>query len=225
MYKTETHLHVSEVSPCAKVCAADMVKLYHEAGYKTLIVSDHFQQGYFATLGDISWEEKVDRFLTGYKAVKAAAEEVDMNVILSAEFRLCDSCNHYLLFGIDEAFLKSRPDVLDMTIETFYPYVKEHGITVVQAHPYRDNCCKPTPGFADGFEVYNSNPRHENFTKESVEMARLCKKPMTAGSDTHRLEDIALSGVMTETELRTADDYVRALLRGELKMIMGDTDL
>ena len=48
---------------------------------------------------------------------------------------------------------------------------------------------------------------------------------MTAGSDTHRLEDIALSGVITEKEIRTADDYVHALLRGERKIIKGDTEV
>ncbi len=40
MFKTETHLHVSEVSPCGKVKAIDMVKLYHKAGCKTLFVSE-----------------------------------------------------------------------------------------------------------------------------------------------------------------------------------------
>ena len=32
MYKTEPHLHVSEVSPCAKIGAEEVIKLYSEAG-------------------------------------------------------------------------------------------------------------------------------------------------------------------------------------------------
>ena len=35
MFKTETHLHTSEISPCGKISAKEMVKRYHEAGYKT----------------------------------------------------------------------------------------------------------------------------------------------------------------------------------------------
>lgn len=221
MYKTETHLHVSEVSPCSRISAAEMAKAYDEAGYKTLIISDHFQKGYIDRLGDIPWDDKVDHFLSGYEALKAAAEERSMNVILSAEIRFNNSRNHYLLYGVDGAFLKKRPDILDMTIEEFYPYAKEHGITVVQAHPFRDEKCIPMPDYVDGFEVYNSNPRHQNFTEKTLEMATQYKKPMTAGSDTHRVEDIALSGVWTEKEIRTANDYVEALLKGDLKMING----
>jgi len=36
MYKTEAHLHVSEVSPCSKLKATEMISLYHDAGYKTV---------------------------------------------------------------------------------------------------------------------------------------------------------------------------------------------
>lgn len=223
MFKTETHLHVSEVSPCSQLSAAEMVERYHKAGYKTLVVSDHFQAGYFDSLGDLSWDEKIDTFLIGYHKVKAAAEKVSMNSILAAEIQLKGSCNHYLLYGIDEAFLKKCPTMLEMNVETFYPYAKQHGITVIQAHPYRDNACNPTPEFVDGFEVYNSNPRHENFTSRAIETAQQYHKPMTAGSDAHRIEDIAHSGVITEQEIRTADDYIRMFYNNELQLIMGDS--
>lgn len=222
MFKTETHLHISEVSRCSQIPAVDMVNLYHKAGYKTLIVSDHFQASYFDSLGEIPWDKKVETFLSGYNKAKSAAEKLSMNIILAAEIQFNGSCNHYLVYGIDEDFLKKRPDILDMGIETFYPYAKQHGVTVIQAHPCRDNLCTPTPEFVDGFEVHNSNPRHENFTSKVIEIAQQHKKPMTSGSDAHRIEDVALSGIITEKEICTADDYIKMLYNGELKMIMGD---
>ena len=225
MFKTETHLHTAETSPCGKVSAAEMVKRYYDAGYKTLFISDHFYIKYFDTLGNLSWEEKVKQFLIGYKTAKAVGETLGMNILLAAELRLNHSINDYLLYGVDEALLKRMSDVFDMTIETFYSYAKEHGITVIQAHPYRDNKCTPTPDFVDGFEVYNSNPRHENFYEKVTQLAKEYKKPMTAGSDAHRTQDIALSGVMTEQEIRTVEDYVHAFLAGELSMIKGDEAL
>lgn len=224
MFKTETHLHVCEVSLCARLSAADMVKLYHEAGYKTLIVSDHFDKGYFQTLGDLPWEKKIDQFFSGYQTAKEEAEKFCMNVLLSTEIQLANSRNHYLLYGINKAFFVECPNILDMSIETFYPYAKERGVTVVQAHPYRDNVCTPTPEFVDAFEVHNSNPRHENYSKKAIEMALNHKKPMTAGSDAHRLEDIAHSGVITENEIDTVEKYVSALLNGELKIIKEDAE-
>lgn len=225
MFKTETHLHVSEVSSCSNLTASDMVMRYYKAGYKTLFISDHFQKSYFDRLGDISWEDKIKRFLTGYEFAKKTGEHVGMNILLSAEIAFNNSCNHYLLYGIDEAFLKNRPDVLDMTIETFYPYAKEHGVTVVQAHPYRDKFCTPTPNFVDALEVHNSNPRHNNFTERVIETALSFNKPMTSGSDTHRIEDVAQSGVITEKEICTASDYVQMLINNELKIIKKDSEL
>ena len=220
MFKTETHMHVSEVSPCSKLSAAEMVKIYHEAGYKTLFVADHFQkERYFDTLGDISWAEKIDCFLKGYKNAKKAAEKFSMNVILSAEISFGWSCNHYLVYGIDEEFLKNCPDIFDMGIEKFYPYAKERGVTVIQAHPYRDMGSFPTPEFVDGFEVYNSNPRHDNYTEKAIETAQKYNKPMTAGSDSHRTEDTALTGVETEEEIRTAENYINAVMNGKIKII------
>lgn len=225
MFKTETHLHTVESSPCGRLSATELVKLYYDAGYRTLFVSDHFYKSYFDALGDISWDEKVDRFLLGYKTAKAAGETLGMNILLAVELRLNGSVNDYLLYGVDEALLKSMSDVFDMSIETFYSYAKEHGITVIQAHPYRDNKCTPTPDFVDGFEAYNSNPRHENFYEKVVQLAKEYKKPTTAGSDAHRIQDIALSGVMTEQEIRTVEDYVRAFFAGGLTVIKGDEEL
>lgn len=219
MFKTETHLHVSEVSLCSKIAAADMVKLYHDAGYKTLIISDHFHKGYFNTLVDLSWNGKVDRFLFGYQSAKEAGEKLGMNILLSAEITFNNQRNDYLVYGIDEALLKTYPELFAMSVEDFYSFAKKHGLTVVQAHPYRDNYCYPTPEYVDGIEVYNSNPRHEDFEKKATQMAKDYNKAITAGSDAHRLEDVTLSGVMTQTEIRTIDDYVEALLSGNLTII------
>ena len=51
------------------------------------------------------------------------------------------------------------------------------------------------------------------------------RSPMTSGSDSHRIEDLALSGVITEKEIRTAADYVEQLMGGKLKMIKKDAEL
>ena len=98
MFKTETHLHVSEVSSCSKISAEDMVKLYHKAGYKTLIVSDHFQEAFFKRLGDIFWDEKVEKFLVGYRNAKEAAKKVCMNIIFSVDINFNNWRNNYLLY-------------------------------------------------------------------------------------------------------------------------------
>jgi hypothetical protein len=111
MFKTETHLHTAETSPCGKVSAAEMVKRYHDAGYKTLFISDHFFTKYFDALGNLSPEEKVEQFLLGYEEAKVAGEELGMNILLSAELRLDGSNNDYLLYGVDKQFLTNASKI------------------------------------------------------------------------------------------------------------------
>ena len=222
MFKTETHLHTAETSPCGKVSAAEMVKQYYDAGYKTLFISDHFYTKYFENLGDISLEEKVEQFLLGYEEAKVAGEELGMNILLSAELRLNGSNNDYLLYGVDKEFLMNASKVLDLTIKDFYAYAKACGVTVIQAHPLRDGRCTPTPEFVDGLEAHNGNPRHENYTDKVMELAKKYKKLVTGGSDAHRPEDVGSSGILTEKEIRTDKDYIEVLLEGSFTIIKGE---
>ena len=220
MYKTETHLHTAEVSPCGKVGAGEMIKLYAEAGYSTVFVSDHLKKKTLEAMGDIPWEEKTAKFLSGYETAKAAGEKYGVNVIFSAELLLEESPNHYLLYGIDKSFLDKRRDVFDMSITEFCEYAHAFGVTVVQAHPYRDGKNTPAPvGTVDAIEVHNSNPRHENYTEMAVDFAKRNGISMTAGSDAHRYEDIALTGIITPYEIKSAADYVRALKSGDITII------
>ena len=225
MFKTETHLHTAETSPCGRVSAVEMVKQYYKAGYRTLFISDHFYEKYFESLGNLTWDEKVEQFLKGYRVAKETGEALGMHILLAAELRLNCSINDYLLYGIDENLLKCMQHVFEMTIEEFYSYAKEHGITVIQAHPYRDYKCTPTPESVDGFEAHNSNPRHENFYEKVMELASEYKKPVIAGSDAHRPQDIALSGVMTRQEICTVQDFLQAFYENELVLIKEDETL
>jgi len=219
MYKTETHLHVSEISPCAKIKASEMVKLYHEAGYNTIFVSDHFKQDFFDALGDIPWQDKITVFLSGFYKARTAGKKCGINVLMSAEISFAESPNHYLVYGITEDFLKAYPDLCKMTAEEFYPIAKRHNVFVVQAHPYRDGICYPTPECTDAIEVYNSNPRHQDFSDKSQKCAKENDLYVISGSDAHRPEDIGKSGIISECEIKSAQDFISFVKNGNIKII------
>ena len=223
MYKTETHLHTSEISPCGKLSAGEMVKRYHEAGYHTICISDHVMQSYFDDMGDIPWKEKVAIIFWGYYKAKRAAQKYNMNVIMSAELMLEGTPpNHYLIYGITKKFLLKYPDFCKLNIEEFSKIAKENGVFIVQAHPYRDGKNFPTPEYVDAFEVYNSNPRHSDYSEDAMKKAKANHLYISAGSDAHRAEDVAGSGIMTEKEIRTAKDLIAAIKSGEIKLIGND---
>ena len=223
MFKTETHLHTSEISPCGKLSATEMVERYHKAGYRTICITDHVKQSYFDDMGDIPWKDKVAIILWGYYKAKCAAKKHNMNVIMSAEILLEGTPpNHYLIYGITKKFLLKYPDFCKLNIEAFSKIAKENGVFVVQAHPYRDGKNHPTPEYVDAFEVYNSNPRHSDYSELSLKTAKENHLYILAGSDAHRVEDVARSGILTEKEIKTAKDLIAAIKSGEIKLIGND---
>ncbi len=222
MFKTETHLHTAEVSPCGKVNAKELMELYAERGFSTVFVTDHIYKRIFDGFGEISWEEKVDRFLSGYLSAREAGERLGINVILAAEVcftRPEGNYNDYLLYGIDRDFLVGMPDLYDGFFEELLPIIRSKGVTVIQAHPYRNGKCTPTPGLVDGLEVFNGNPRHTNYNADAARLAHKCGLLASVGSDTHQYVDIARAYIETEGMISTSSDYISALKSGCVKFV------
>lgn len=221
MYKTETHLHTAEISGCAKIKACEMVRLYHEAGYKTMFVTDHLNKHVFDYVGDLPWEDKVTIYLSGFYKAREEGKLYGMNILLGAEITFTDAPNDYLVYGITREFLNEHPEIYKMGIEEFHKIAHKHNLFVVQAHPFRDNICFPTPQFVDGMEVYNSNPRHQDFSDKSEQCANENNLYKTYGSDAHRLEDIGKSGVLSAEEIKSTEDYINLVKSGNMNMYKG----
>lgn len=218
MFKTETHVHTLPVSSCSRKYPEEMVRLYHEAGYRTMFISDHFAQSHFRKLGEqMTFQDKVRLLYDSYLRARCVGEQLGVNVLFSVELSLC--ANHWLLYGIDLDFLLLRSDIFEMTLEQFSIHAKAHGVTIIQAHPLRDGHNTPHPEIADGFEIINSNPRHENYDDQVFALAKKYHLLMSAGSDAHRDEDIAGTAMLSENEIRTVDDYLALLKSGKAKLM------
>lgn len=216
MFKTETHAHTSEGSTCGRMTAEELVRAYHAAGFQTLFISNHFSAKNFAPWGDLSWEQTIDRFLLGYRNAKPVGGELGMHVLLAAEIGFDANPNlHYLVYGISETFLKAYPNLNAMSQEAFYEIAKQHGILMIQAHPYRDSNTLVTPKTVDGFEVCNPNPRHIPHDHLAEETAAQYALYRTAGSDAHRPEDIGQTAMLSEQEIRSAEDYIALVKSGK----------
>lgn len=219
MYKTETHLHTAESSPCSKLSAAEMIELYHKAGYRTVIVTDHFIQKYLDGYDSECWQNAVDRFFLGYRNAKIAGDKLGVNVIIGAEIHLQNVPGDYLLYGITPEILYKYPDICKMTHEQFYRAMHSEKVMVVQAHPRRDGGTYSDFAFVDGLEVHNSNPRHDDHNDITMAQAQEHNLYMTAGSDAHRLDDYALSGMISDKEIKTMDEFVELVKSGKGQLI------
>lgn len=225
MYKTETHIHTADVSRCGQVSASEIAKIYADAGFDTIFIADHINGGNFGKWTELSWEEKVDKHMTGYLAAREAGERLGITVLYCAEIAFAHQpggVNDYLIYGFDRDFLIGLEPYYGGTIEKFYPYAKEHGVLVIQAHPYRESGCVPKADFVDGIEVCNAHPRHINNNDKALALAKERGLLMTAGSDFHQLGDSARAYVLTEEPIRCVEDYIRVIKEGSATLVGPD---
>lgn len=209
----EMHFHTSQTSPCGRVPGQDGVLAYKERGYDGIVVTDHYYDGYFEEiLPDMSWEDKLDHWLEGYRAAKAAGDACGMTVLLGMELRFSGSNNDYLVYGVTEDFLLSHPRLYRMNLASFSQLAGEEGFWWAQAHPFRPwvTPCED-PRALDGAEVHNTNPRQENHNDLASAWAEKNDLPGIAGSDFHQIEDLALAGVRFEAEIDSQEALLRAL--------------
>ena len=211
--RIDLHVHTSEVSGCGKVPAAEMARLYHEAGYDAIVITDHLIAGKNA---EMPMDERADWYLSGYRAAKAEGEGLKLTVILGAELRF--DCGHedYLLYGITEADVAPIMRDLDggMLPGEFYRRIRESGrMALIQAHPFRPELRQAPLDELDGIEVYNGHPEHDSHN--DLAMARAMQGGegfiKTSGSDAHKVHHVGRGGMIADQPIADSLDLVRWL--------------
>lgn len=210
-YRYDTHVHTSETSPCGKVAAKDAVRMYKEAGYQGIIITDHFFSGFFAKLWFKKWEEKVDRFLEGYRKASEEGEKQGLDVIQAIEIKFNESPNDYLVYGADESFLKEHKELYKLGLKRFRELIKGKNILIFQAHPFRPLLKPANPSLLDGVEVYNGNPRHDSRNTLAYDFAKTHGLAMLSGSDFHQPQDLARGGIVVSERITTPTAFVDAI--------------
>lgn len=194
-YKYETHLHTDETSPCGRVPAEEAVRIYKEAGYTGIFVTDHYFRGFFERHPFSSWDKKIDYFLTGYKRAVEAGYKWGLDVHPGMEIHFDENANDYLIYGFDEQFLREYRKLYTLTLKEFRELTANKGIVIFQAHPFRRTMIPASPSLLDGVEVYNGNPRHDSSNPLAYQYAKENNLRMISGSDFHQPQDAARGGI------------------------------
>ena len=213
--KIDLHVHTSETSGCGKVPAVDMVRMYCDAGYDAITITDHLIAGKNIHM---PVKQRVDWYLSGYRAARAAGEKLGLTVLLGAEARMADGNEDFLLFGVQEDDISWLMGLLDSGIEepAFYDIVHATGrYLMIQAHPFRQGLRQMPLDKLDGIEVYNGHPDHDSHNDLALARAQQGGENflLTSGSDAHKLHHIARGGMMTDEDIRTEAELVDWLKR------------
>ena len=210
LYQYETHCHTAQTSPCGILSAEEVVDGMKEAGYMGTFITDHFYARFFdrPDMARLGWDDKVDRYLAGYKAAKARGDEIGVKVFLGLEVQPEDSPYEFLTYGPDEAFLKENGPFYRLSTPAFYDLMHSYGFLVFQAHPYRYGLSPENPKYYDGIEMVNAQPRNESRNKMALKFAFENDIMTIAGSDIHKEGDIGRCGIMLPDSINSPADFI-----------------
>ena len=217
-YKTELHAHTSPASGCSDIPPAELVRIYKENGYDSVVITNHFT----SNIKGKSIKEKIDWYLDDYYKCLEAGKEQGLNVILGAEVRLDENINDYLVYGINPDDLFDIYNMLSYGIDRFYREYKNDKNVIIQAHPMRDKITFVKPESLDGIEAFNLHPNHNSRVGLAAKFARENDMIAICGSDFHHYGQECLCGILTKKPLTDSFDVANILKKRAYDMSVSD---
>ena len=220
--KIETHLHTAECDICAKVSARDAVRLYKDAGYGCIVITDHYFSLFFDWFRDElcgkSHKEIIHRWLRGYYNAKNEGERLGVTVLPGAEVRFNNTINDYLVYGVDEDFFLHAPLLNTLANVSELVSILPDDACVVQAHPFRNKMTVEDPSPLFGIEVNNggTDPFRNSMARIFAEHYG---KAMLSGSDFHKEQHLARGGILCDRTIKTPKDLSDLLRSGEYTLL------
>jgi len=220
----ETHMHTSPVSACAESSPARQVRAYKDRGYTGIIVTDHFVNGNSSCPYHLTWQKKMEYFVSGYVKAKKEGDRCGLDVFFGWEFSIGGS--DFLTYGLSPDFLLAHPDMDMLGIEKYSALVRGNGGFISQAHPYRKAFWikrqHPTePHLLDAIEVYNASmPADVN--DKAYGFAVMHDLPIQAGSDSHSAHLHFSSGVILDKKAANVFDIIEAIKTRSARLITPD---
>ncbi|MBO5109332.1 MAG: hypothetical protein J6D21_01315 [Clostridia bacterium] len=217
-HKIELHCHCREVSHCADADTALVAKKYLEAGYSTIVLTNHFNWDTMRGWGDETYEAFVTRYVQAAEKLRECLGD-KITVLLGMEIRFSSNWNDYLVYGMTPEFLHAHPDMLDMDLGSFRQLVNENGMLLFQAHPFRFGMTTTNPNYLDGIESHNGHPHHNSNNDIAEAWATKYNLLRSAGSDYHHERDVPTSGVISSHPITTQEELLSLLRSGDFKII------
>jgi len=221
MFKTELHLHTAEVSQCSHSPTELTVQRYIEAGYTTVVVTNHLSPWTRRPdpVKTPTWDEKLDYFFEGVEIFREAAGG-KLNVLAGVEFRFNDSdTNDYLVHGLGKDFWHRHPELPSLKVKDLSAIVREEGGLLYQAHPFRNNMTVTNPKLLDGIEIYNGHVGHDSRNDIAALWAKKFNLKTISGSDYHDATSCIDGGILTEEPITTTEQLAEILRSEKYELI------
>lgn len=174
-YRIELHAHTKPVSGCSSVSPERMAQVHKEMGYDAVVITNHC---------DADSAQYVDAYLDAFHRTYEEGKKLGVTVILGIEYNA--DCQDYLVYGIDEEFVKKAMSRKTTSYADFYKEMKDDKNVFLCAHPFREPWRDLGDEYLDGIEIFNMHPGHNSRVGLAARYAKLHNMPIvTCGSDFH----------------------------------------
>lgn len=182
-YRIELHAHSSPASGCSEVPADELVRVFYEAGYDGIAITNHFISD---NEHSSSKADAIEKFKKDLYLAYETGDKLGIKVYAGAELRFYKhSDNDYLFYGFTLDELPDIYDYLNTNLETFVKEYKKESSLLLQAHPFRDGMVRMDPDLLDAIEAFNVHQNHNSRVAVTAKYAAQHGKIMTIGSDYH----------------------------------------
>ncbi len=219
-YKIELHAHTSPASGCSQVKPDDLVKVFAEAGYSGIAITNHFYS--YANTNELYKQKDIDVFKKDLELAFEIGENLGVKIYAGAELRFFkEADNDYLLYGFDFDMLSDIYDYLDTDLETFVKSFKTDDMLLIQAHPFRNDMKMIDPDLLDGMEAFNVHPNHNGRVAVAAKYAREHGKVMTVGTDYHHLGHHDISATRTAVLPENTQELIKIIKNDDFIIDIG----
>lgn len=181
--RIELHAHSAPASGCSEVPVDELVRVFHEAGYDAVAVTNHLIAE-VDRFGDK--ETAIERFKKDLYLAHETGEKLGIKIFDGAELRFHKhSDNDYLFYGFSFDELPDIYDYLNTNLETFVSEYKKESSLLIQAHPFRNGMIRMNSDLLDAIEAFNVHQNHNSRIAVTAKYAAAEGKIMTVGSDYH----------------------------------------
>ena len=217
-YKYQLHTHTSPTSKCAVMTPRELAESLHRGGYAGCVMTNHFLHGNTGVNRELSWEDFVAEYEKDYLECKREGEKYGLDILFGIEEGV-GGCSEILCYGLTPSMLYEHPELREYSAKTWSSVMRELGVVVIQAHPFR-HLSGPIPTeLIDGVEVYNAshNPDYndmaEAFASEHKGLI------LTSGADTHHADTVCLGGIATDERIEDVYELARVLREGRYELL------
>ena len=218
-YRLELHAHSSPASGCSEVPADELVRVFKEAGYDGIALTNHFIANSDYTG---SKENTIEMFKKDIYLAQETGDKLGIKVYTGAELRFHNhSNNDYLFFGYTLDELPDIFDYLNTDLETFVKEYKKESSLLIQAHPFRNNMIRMNSDLLDAIEAFNVHQNHNSRVAVAAKYAAAEGKIMTVGSDYHHPGFEGISATRTKVLPKDESELISIIKNDDFIMEIG----